>query len=245
MDVPRIARGTIEYVGYNDASLRIRLPHLRRAQPDPVAIARHLDGRGYGRRRRPGPDVRLRLRRNARADAAAHHDGAQAGAAPLDGAARGHPRFPAPRRQEPGQRGIRRQHARSASRPWSSPPSTARTSPSKNCARRSRSTSSTRWSRPGMVDSADQVSHQPHRPFRGRRTARRYRPDRPQDHRRHLRRHGPARRRRVLRQGPDEGGPLGLLHGALHRQEHRGRETGHAAAKCSWPTPSAWRSRYR
>ena len=25
------------------------------------------------------------------------------------------------------------------------------------------------------------------------------------------------------RQGSDEGGPLGLLHGALHRQEHRGR----------------------
>ena len=32
-----------------------------------------------------------------------------------------------------------------------------------------------------------------------------------------------ARRRRVLRQGPDEGRPLGLLHGALHRQERRGR----------------------
>ena len=26
VDVPRIARGTIEYVGYNDASLRLRLP---------------------------------------------------------------------------------------------------------------------------------------------------------------------------------------------------------------------------
>ena len=32
--------------------------------------------------------------------------------------------------------------------------------------------------------------------------------DRPQDHRRHLRRHGPARRRRLLRQGPVEGGPV-------------------------------------
>ena len=28
------------------------------------------------------------------------------------------------------------------------------------------------------------------------------------------------------RQGSDEGGPLGLLHGALHRQEHRGGATG-------------------
>ena len=74
----------------------------------------------------------------------------------------------------------------------------------------------------------NQVSHQSHRPFRHRRTARRHRPHRPQDHRRHLRRHGPARRRRVLRQGSDEGGPLGLLHGALRRQEHRGRGPGQA-----------------
>ena len=94
-----------------------------------------------------------------------------------------------------------------------------------------------------MVDAEHQVPHQPDRPLRHRRTARRHRPDRAQDHRGHLRRHGPARRRRVLRQGSDEGGPLGLLHGALHRQEHRGRRPGRAAAKCSWPTPSAWPSR--
>ena len=96
-----------------------------------------------------------------------------------------------------------------------------------------------------MVDSQDQVSHQSHRPFRSRRTARRHRPDGPQDHRRYLRRHGPSRRRRVLRQGSDEGRSLGLLHGALHRQEHRGVQAGHRAAKCSWPTRSAWRSRSR
>ena len=48
------------------------------------------------------------------------------------------------------------------------------------------------------------------------------RPDRPQDHRRHLRRHGPPRRRRLLRQGPQQGGPLGGLHGPLHRQMRRG-----------------------
>ena len=62
VDVPRIARGTIDYVGYNDATYGFDSQHLRRAQPDPVAIARHLDGRGHGRRGRPGPDVRLRLR---------------------------------------------------------------------------------------------------------------------------------------------------------------------------------------
>ncbi len=88
VDVPRIARGTIDYVGYNDATFGFDSQYLRRAQPDSIAIARYLDGRGYRRRRRSGPDVRLRLRRNAGADAAADHDGAQAGAAALRRAAR-------------------------------------------------------------------------------------------------------------------------------------------------------------
>ena len=60
------------------------------------------------------------------------------------------------------------------------------------------------------------------------RPARRLRPDRPQDHRRHLRRPRPARRRRVQRQGPDQGRPLGRVHGPLHRQEHRRRRPGRA-----------------
>ena len=38
-----------------------------------------------------------------------------------------------------------------------------------------------------------------------------------QDYRRHLRRHGTARRRRIQRQRSDQGGSLGGLHGALHR----------------------------
>ena len=42
------------------------------------------------------------------------------------------------------------------------------------------------------------VPGQPDRPLRDRRPGGRLRPDRPQDHRRHLRRHGPPRRRRVL-----------------------------------------------
>ena len=64
---------------------------------------------------------------------------------------------------------------------------------------------------------------QPDRQLRGRRTGRRLRPDRPQDHRRHLRRLRAARRRRVLRQGPDQGRPLGRLCRALSRQERGGR----------------------
>ena len=49
------------------------------------------------------------------------------------------------------------------------------------------------------------------------------RPHRPQDHRRHLRRHGPSRRRRVLGQGPDEGRPLGRVRRSPDRQGGRRR----------------------
>ena len=46
-------------------------------------------------------------------------------------------------------------------------------------------------------------------------------PDRPQDHRRHLRRRGAARRRRLLGQGSDQGRPLGRVRRALRREERR------------------------
>ena len=69
------------------------------------------------------------------------------------------------------------------------------------------------------AQAAQELPRQPDRPLRDRRPGGRRRPDRPQDHRRHLRRHGPPRRRRVLRQGPVEGRPLGRLRGALRGQE--------------------------
>jgi hypothetical protein len=56
------------------------------------------------------------------------------------------------------------------------------------------------------------------------------RPDRAQDHRRYLWRRGPAWRRRVLRQGPDQGRPFGRLCRALSRQEHRRRDL---AGRCT------------
>ncbi|KAK0329121.1 hypothetical protein LTR94_038059, partial [Friedmanniomyces endolithicus] len=59
-----------------------------------------------------------------------------------------------------------------------------------------------------------------------RRPGRRRRPDRPQDHRRHLRRRGPARRRRLLGQGSDQGGPLGRLRLPLPGQERGRRRPG-------------------
>ncbi len=63
---------------------------------------------------------------------------------------------------------------------------------------------------------------QPDGPLRDRRADGRRGPDRPQDHRRLVRRHGPSRRRRLQRQGSDEGRPLGRLRGALGREERRG-----------------------
>ena len=68
-----------------------------------------------------------------------------------------------------------------------------------------------------------QVPRQPDRPLRRRRTAGRLRPHRPQDHRRHLRRQGAPRRRRVLGQGSEQGRSLGRVLRALHREARRRR----------------------
>ena len=87
------------------------------------------------------------------------------------------------------------------------------------------------------------LSGQSDRTLRDRRPARRCRPDRPQDHRRHLRRRGAARRRRVLRQGSVEGRPLRRLCGALCREEHRRRRHRARSARCRLRMRSASRSR--
>ena len=79
-----------------------------------------------------------------------------------------------------------------------------------------------------MPRAAVRFPGQSDRQFRGRRSRRRLRPHRPQDHRRHLRRLCPARRRRLLRQGPDQGRPLGGLRRALSRQERGRLGTGRA-----------------
>ncbi len=67
---------------------------------------------------------------------------------------------------------------------------------------------------------------QPDRQLRAGRPPRRLRPHRAQDHRRHLRRRSPPRGRRVLRQGPVQGRPLGCLRGPLGGQEPRRRGRG-------------------
>ena len=89
------------------------------------------------------------------------------------------------------------------------------------------------------AEQAERFSGQSDRQFRRRRTRRRLRPDRPQDHRRHLWRLCAAWRRRVFRQGSDQGRPFGRLCGALSRQERgRGRPR-RAAAPSRSPTRSA------
>ena len=81
---------------------------------------------------------------------------------------------------------------------------------------------------------------QPDGQVRDRRADGRHRPDGAQDHRRHLRRRGAARRRRVLRQGPDEGRPLGRLRSPLRGEERRRR-----GARRPLPDPGRLRDRRR
>lgn len=56
-----------------------------------------------------------------------------------------------------------------------------------------------------LLDENTKYFINPHRTFRGRRSSGRQRSDRTEDHRRHLRRHSSSRRRRIQRQGSDEG----------------------------------------
>ena len=77
-----------------------------------------------------------------------------------------------------------------------------------------------------MPKEPERFPGQPDRQLRHRRPRRRLRPHRPQDHRRHLWRLCAARRRRLLRQGSDQGRPLGRLCGALSGQERGRRRLG-------------------
>ena len=54
----------------------------------------------------------------------------------------------------------------------------------------------------------------------------------------------PPRRRRVLRQGPDQGGPLAARMRPARSPRTSWPQVWPSAARCSWPTPSAWPSRF-
>ena len=73
----------------------------------------------------------------------------------------------------------------------------------------------------GWMPPEARVLREPDRQVRHRRPGRRLRPDRAQDHRRHLWRRRAARRRRVQRQGPDQGRSLRRLCLPLSGEERR------------------------
>jgi S-adenosylmethionine synthetase len=77
-----------------------------------------------------------------------------------------------------------------------------------------------------LVDKQPVDLREPDRPLCRRRADGRRRPDRAQDHRRHLRRHGAAWRRRLLRQGLHQGGPQRGLRRALGGEECGRRRIG-------------------
>ena len=243
--------------------VRLRRQHLRRASSrstssrptsrqgvDTAFEVRHGEGgedSSTPGRRRPGDDVRLRLRRDARPHAAADLAGPPAGAAPGRQVRRADvlPYLrPDGKTQvtvdyEDGRPGRARDRARSRpSTPRHRPRDAARARP-----RRARDQPAA--ARPSSTPTATAVLRQPDRALRARRPARRHRAHRPQDHRRHLRRHGPPRRRRLLGQGPLQGRPLRRLRRPLGGQERRRRRGRHDAARCRSPTPSAWPTRSR
>ena len=94
--------------------VRLRLRHLRRAVGDRSAVARHRPGGGHRRRRRPGADVRLRLPRDARADAAADRPRPPADQPARQGPQVGRPPLAAAGRQEPGDDRVRGDRCRCA-----------------------------------------------------------------------------------------------------------------------------------
>ncbi len=149
-------------------------------------------------------------------------------------AGRGPPRrrdaVPAPRRQDPGHRPLReRPPDRDREGPDLDPAQAGRRLADARSSPTSGSTSLHPVLPSELYDEKkllDELPRQPDGQVRDRRPDGRLRPDRAQDHRRHLRRRGPPRRRRVLRQGPVEGRPLGGLRRALRRQERGGRGTG-------------------
>ena len=134
--------------------------------------------------------------------------------------------LPAPGRQDPGHHRVRRRASRSGSTPSSSPASTPPTSTSRRC---SRPTSGSTSCAPVLADAATSTPTDyrllvnPTGRFEiggpmgdAGLTGRKIIVDTYGGY-------GPPRRRRVLRQGPVEGRPLGRLRDALGRQERRRR----------------------
>ena len=224
--IAHVARMAIKDIGYEQDGFHWEKADDRGAAARPVGPHRpgrrriRQQGRGRGR---PGHHVRLRLPRDARADAGADPLLPQDPAATRRGPPLRQGAGARARRQEPGHGALRgRQAGRASRRSWSRPSTSIESRRRRQIARASSSPTSARRCPTAGSTKDYGLARQPDRQVRHRRTGRRLRPHRPQDHRRHLRRRGPARRRRLLRQGPDQGRPLGGLRGALSGQERRG-----------------------
>ena len=241
-----VTRAAIKSIGYEQDRFHWRTAEVRvHVHPQSSNIAQGVDAVGNkGRgRRRPGHHVRLCLPRNPRTDARADPIFPCHIAFPRRGPPFGRRARPRPRRQEPGDLGLRERRAgagrlRGGVDPaWGGPepgPS-ARNRPSP-CGQRPARRMDVRRGR---------ILRQSDRQVRHRRSRRGYRPHRPQDRRRYLRRRGAPRWRRVLGQGPDQSRPLGLLRGALSGQERGGGGAGGSGVPFNSPTPSASPSRCR
>ena len=239
VDIPALVRDTVCDIGYDNDAYGFNGKTLRRARLARRAVARHRPGcrrlpraaqrqRRRGRpqrprRGRPGHDVRLRLRRDARPHAAPD----LALAPPLASA---WPRCAGPARC-PTCAPTARPRSRSSTRTGArSRIDTVLISTQHAAGHRPRGAAAPDLREhvinpllPTDLDTEDlRIFVNPTGHLRAGWAARRHRSDRSQDHRRHLRRHGPPRRWRLLGQGPVEGGPLGGLRGALGRQARRG-----------------------
>ena len=62
VDVPKLAREVIADIGFTDAEMGFDAKTCGVLNYDSEPVARYRHGRGYGRRGRSGPDVRLCLR---------------------------------------------------------------------------------------------------------------------------------------------------------------------------------------
>ena len=227
--IDEIVRNAVREIGYvNDDDVfhadKIVIQNIiTRQSPD---IAQGVDAKQGGGQRarragrgRPGFDVRFRLRRDAGVDAGADHVRASA-------RSRADPHSQK-RQSAPGCGRTRSRRSRSFTRTASrsaSPTSSFRPSTPKDV-KHSEIRSFVieeviRKVLPNeMLTDTTEFLINPTGQFRHRRTARRHRPDRTQDHRRQLRRLGPARRRRIFRQGSEQGRSQRGLHGALGGEE--------------------------